>query len=346
MTILGASLKDHKLFSFGDVREFRFSTKKVEYEKEKFTRGTFGDQSTWQRTVEQQGFENAAYKTSGQWTYGGAGLMESPVYVPWIIVDIDRSNPVDAHEDATTAVNDFAASGFDHMFVAMSGMKGFHVALSTSHLSCPIFIDSASAGPTIKNFVSRLTNVQCDVSTLFPHQVYRITGSRNLKSGLYKRAYNVDSFLSLSLDAIYKNSENHQPWYYQIENPIVEPDLIHELRQAANDVLRERAGIRKKEERSYNKIGPTIGKILSGIDESEQFGNHVGRNKAAFILSCFILEHPEQHRQVRHVLGLPDTFDDRDAFDTLSYWYDVKCEKGSHQVKLHEPFASAQRRVL
>lgn len=343
----------HRLFTFGPIDDFRFSAKRIEYDRDKFTRNTYADTKQWTQFVEREGYETAAYKSVGQWPYGSAkeGNANDPVFVPWIIVDIDRPMIPDAYEDTLRAITDFEAFGFTNrtMYIAFSGSKGFHIILSSSPLGFPIFKSSSAAKETLTALVESITDVECDKSTFNPLQVYRISGSRNLKSGMYKTTYTLDDFIRSPLSKVIENAKSPRPWYWPCKMVEAEEDMIEALRKAGNIAL-SRGVDRPRFARGegYGRIGPTISKILAGVDESESVTDvHVGRNKAAFILSCFILEDPRQHEQVRSSLGLPNGDEDSEAvaFETLQFWYENRCERGSHGVKLKEPFGSAARRI-
>ena len=345
-------LREHRLFTYGDVKDYRYSGKRVEYAPEEFTREVFGDHRTWIKRIAADGMDTAGYITTGNWRFGDVGNPDANVFVPWIVVDIDRKSYPDAHADTITAIGDFESVGFDEksMFVSFSGSKGFHILLSTARLGHPIFKSSVDCTEIVAELLRSWTDVNFDTSTCNPLQVYRITGSRNFKSGLYKRTYTIGDFYKTSLAAIYENAKLPGKWVWPESMLETEAEMVDALRSSANAVLKSRIGRRyNKSKFGYNKIGKTIGAIIAGIEEGENFmSHHEGRNKAAYILSCFMLEHPEQLRQVRDRLGVNGRhdFDNPDlAFVTLEHWYNKRADKGTHPVKLIEPFRSAQRTI-
>ena len=345
-------LRAHRLFTFGDIEDYRFSGRKTEYLRDKYTKENYTDNKQWQRGIELNGFQNAAYRTTGQWRFPDRGDPEASVFVPWIVVDIDRTSFPVAHEDLLTGIMDFEAAGFDEdsMYPGFSGSKGFHLILSTGKMGWPIFKNSYDASEVIAEFIRSCTNIEFDLSVCNPLQVYRIAGSRNLKSGLYKKMYTVSEFMNTSLDTIYDNAKNPSKWVQPRKMVDVEDELVEVLRTGANSVLKARLGNKKRSsEKGWNRIGPIISQIINGIDEGDNFGEtHTGRHKAAFILACFMLEHPNQLEEVRTRLGVNGRhdFDNPDcAFDTLEYWYTHRTSKFTDEIKLKEPFQSAQRTI-
>lgn len=343
-------LKAHRLFTYGPIKDYRFSGRKVEYKQGQFTRESYQDNRSWRRGIEQQGFDNAAYVTTGQWRFPERGDPNAPVFVPWIVVDIDRDHYPTAHEDTLLAMMDFDSAGFDEdsIYIGFSGSKGFHVMLSTAKIGWPIFKTTYDATEVISEFIKEMTNVEFDISVCNPLQVYRVAGSKNMKSSLYKKMYTVDDFMDTSLDQIYENAKTPGSWSWPSQMYDAEEELVSVLRTGANNALKNRIGKKKESKKGWNGIGPTLSKIIEGIEESETFGVHSGRHKAAFILSCFMLEHPKQCEQVRLRLGINGRhdFDNPDcAFDTLQYWYDNRTYKATDHIKLKEPFGSAQRKI-
>lgn len=344
-------LQAHRLFTFGPVDDYRFAGKKMEFAPGEFTRHTYGDLKVWEAYILKNGSDQPAYRTVGQWRYGERGEADAPVFVPWIVVDIDRPFYPDAHADVITAISDFQAAGYDEksMFVSFSGSKGFHVILSTAKIANPIFRSSNDAASIIGEFVTGITNVDCDASTFNPLQVYRLSGSRNSNSGLYKTTYTISDFVGLALDKLYANAKTPTAWTMPASMIEADEALITTLRQSANKTLSRKFTKRGQRKGAWNGIGPVIAKILDGVEEGEAITDtHVGRNKAAFLLSCFILEHPEQHKAVRERLGLSsnDELGEQSvALETITYWYTQKCDRGSHSVKVTEPFNSAVRTI-
>lgn len=345
-------LKEHRLFTYGKIADYRFSGRRIEYSPEEYTRQVHADNRIWRRNVEQNGFSNGAYITTGQWRFGDVGEANATVFCPWIVVDIDRTFYPDAHADTLTAISDFESAGFDQdsMYVSFSGSKGFHILLATSVFGYPIFRSSRDASSIFGDLLRGWTDVEFDSSTLNPLQVYRISGSRNLKSGLYKRTYTLGEFDNLALETLYANAKDPGCWKWPTKMGEVEAEMVELLRTSANNTLK--SNLKNKKRRSnlgYNLMGKTLNQIVSGIGEGDSFGNdHEGRNKAAYIFSCFILEHPKQHEQVRNALGINGRhdFDNPDlAYQTLQYWYDNRVDKGTHAVKLKNPFNSAQRTI-
>lgn len=344
-------LKAHRLFTYGPIKDYRFSGRKVEYKKGSYTAERYEDNRAWRRGIEQIGFENAAYVTTGQWRFPERGDPNAAVFVPWIVVDIDRDYYPEAHEDTLAAMMDFDSAGFDpeSMFIGFSGSKGFHIMLSTARIGWPIFKTSYDATQVIAQFIREMTNVEFDVSVCNPLQVYRVAGSRNMKSSLYKRMYTVNDFMDTPLEQIYKTAQDPGSWSWPKQMGEVEEELVDVLRTGANKVLKDRIGNKRKgAKRGWNGIGPILGQILDGIEESETFGDHCGRHKAAFILSMYMLEHPKQCEETRLRLGINGRHDFENpdcAFDTLQYWYDNRTYKSTDHIKLKEPFQSAQRRI-
>ena len=343
-------IREHRLFTYGPIKDYRFSGRRVEYDLESFTKERYEDNSGWRRGIEQNGFDNAAYTTLGQWRFPEKGDPNAPVFVPWIVVDIDRVNLLEAHEDTMMALMDFDSVGFDYrsMYPGFSGSKGFHVMLSTGKLGYPIFKSSYDAMEVIREFLREITDVEFDLAVCNPMQLYRVAGSRNLKSGLYKRMYTLPEFMDTSLDEIFKNAVKPTSWSWPRYKQEVEDEMIEVMRTGANKVLKQRATEhRTGSKNGYNGIGPTLKAIIDGIVEGDTFGNgHTGRHKAAFILSMFMLEHPKQCEAVRVRLGINGRhdFDNPDcAFSTLEYWYQNRTQKVTDEIKLKEPFNSAQR---
>lgn len=311
----------YQMFAYGKVEEFLYSeylvTENIRTE-DHLKRGRFNRTDKWREFVLENGHEKEAYSSLGAWRHDDMGRDGRPVFVPWIVVDIDRSVLYEALMDAETLVRAFKGMGIstDKMFVAFTGGRGFHIEISTAQFGCPIFADAEAARETIKQFVMNVSDdygIEVDSTVFSPHNLIRLAGSTHRKTGRKKRVFLSQRVLDQTPDQNFKmffEAESDQydnAWASAVEEEAREyfVDSAHE----AQRILTE-AQINK---RRGAQIGTTMKRILNGVAESEIWHErHVGRNKASYILACWIMESDSKKEQVANALGISSDMTDEE----------------------------------
>lgn len=297
-------VKTARTYFYGDVSEFERGEIVV---AEKNRRGKYGLANKWQNYVAQNGMDESAFTSIGRWRLGEEGDPEAPVFIPWLMIDIDRLSIPDAHDDVRAVVMALEEQGYDleRVFVSFSGSKGFHVAISSDQFGTPLYVDSLAARETVGVLVKSITDVRTDTSINNPRSLIRVTGSRHEKTGNYKRSWTAKRFMSLALHEALEDLRSHEPFEYP--DPTageVEQDVLRQFEDAAERAVAQVKSAREEAEKYGNVAGGTIRRISEGIAEGEHWHDrHVGRNKAGYILACWLIESEKQQRSFAHLIG-------------------------------------------
>lgn len=318
-------LKEFRIYAYGDATAFSLG----EVANGCHTiRGKYQRADIFRRHVAKSGTDHAAYVGVGRWrTRAEAGDPDAPVFVPWVVVDIDRPHIMDAFEAAHAVLREMEAEGvpLDRAFVSFSGSKGFHVALPSTIWGSPIFRDALSARTTLQRLVERVVGTEgIDPAPLSPLNLVRCTGSVHDSTGLVKRTWPATAFRALSLYDVTEAARSFEPFAYELTPADVEEDMVALFEEAAEEAVEEIRAIRRRARSGAGGLGSTVKRILDGVDEGEQFhDNHVGRNKAAFILSCWLHEGPKQQQAAARYLGIDvpgEPGSDRAAWGIYEWW--------------------------
>jgi hypothetical protein len=342
-------IKAFRIFYYGDVNDFTYAEKVV---TEKNRRGTYTNVENWIAYVAKRGIKSPAFTTVGRWRRGEAGQHNKPVFVPWISIDVDRPFITDAYDAAYGIAEELYEKGFDtsRCFVSFSGMKGFHISISTDQIGSPIFYDSLAARETIAMFTEYISSEKIDPHVNSPLSLIRLTGSIHETTGNYKRTWTLGRFLNMPMQEVFADLKSPLPFVFPDPTKgAVENEVHLHFRRAAEDAASTIKRQRQESAKYGSRAGGTISRILMGVDESEQWHDkYCGRNWAAFILACWLFEAEGQQRQVCDVIGYqPDhPFGTADAaFEILSAWN----SRNTPPIAVNElrgTFKSAQRKVL
>jgi hypothetical protein len=313
--------------------------------------GKFIDIQRWVDFVAEEGSEVEAFQTVGRWRKGETMDHAAPVYLPYIHLDIDRGSFPEAHEDAVEILSYMEEFPFDYDRVALSfsGSKGFHISIHTSQIASPIFENGRTARYFVSAFTKLITGgIPTDPALCSPYQLIRLTNSKHIKTGLYK-----NTVRSTGTDVTLSSTEFY-PWR---DSDLIGPpisDLAPLVKQAMQDADKLASRHIDAEQRIQNgeglpgRIGPIIGALLDGVKESENWHQlHAGRNSAAFILACFLLEGEARQKAIakaiQYVPELP--FGEIEtAYEILTAW-NLRNEPPYSDAELRNPFASATKVV-
>lgn len=308
-------VRTFRLYAYGDPSEF--TEGEIIVGDYRTQRGGYGNAERWSDYVALHGLDDAAYTTVGRWRRGEEGNNSVPVFLPWIVIDLDRTLLLYAYEDAQRIVDNLLNDGFDlsSVIVSFSGRKGFHIEISTEQIGSPIFRDSKAAKLMVAEILDRIRgDVEVDRTLLSPRQPVRLTGSIHDETGLRKRSWLGEEFLGLSMQEALSTDYDFASFERAQARRCDAQDLPREMFEQGHAVAVERYLTPP----TYGSaMGPTMNRIMEGISESEQWHEkHVGRNIAGYILSCWIHESKEQHLQVQERLGISTSA----TWDTMQAW--------------------------
>jgi len=322
---------EYKIHAYGDVSAFKYGGIANASPTLRWKQRQPGDVLSLIKNVAATGSQSALFRTVGVWRdRDDVRDPNQPVFLPWIVLDIDvAGHMVEAHETCLSILSDLEDAGLDsdRMFVSFSGSKGFHIAIATSQIGCPVFRDSDNARECLVRFVKTLTDHTFDPSTLSPLQMLRLTGSRHQKTGKYKKTWVASRFRTFQLHQVLSATDEFEPWQYP--DPTVgdiEEEVQNQFELAAKEQAQQAWKIiqdtKKNPHKGYDTPGPGIVALLKGLKPGESWGNREGRDWAAFTLSCFCFTHPKQHEMVRRTLKIHGEFDTsfNSVHETLTEW--------------------------
>lgn len=205
---------------------------------------------------------------------------DGPVYADWVPIDIDSDDLEKAHADARSVLNQMLHR-FDVNPVELpcffSGAKGFHVLIPAQILALE---PSDKMPATLKRLVSEMfDDVRIDTAIYDATRIFRLAGTVNSKTGLYKIPLNAEEILHRDLAWILEQAKAPRTAIF--------PDEVTEneqLRDAYRDTMRyldkprpvSAGGPQKRELAKTAK--PCVGAILAGVGSGH-------RNEAAIRLA-------------------------------------------------------------
>jgi len=314
-----------------------------------------GDVMRLMDSVAKNGNPDALFRTVGMWRdRKSVRKVNEPVYLPWIVLDIDVPGDMyHAHDTTKTILSDLTDAGvdMDRTFVSFSGSKGFHIAIATSQIGSPIFRDSDNARGCMIKFVKFLTDHKFDPSTLSPLQMLRLTGSQHQKTQMFKTTWVATRFNGLKLHSIIEQAKSFKPFVYPDPTVGGVEEEMHEAFEAKAEAQAKEAWEALQAEANqpagpkwHSPRGPLKQIIENGVARGEDWGNKSGRDWAAFTLSCYCLAHPEQHNAMRKMLGmLPEneaTFET--VHGTMDEWNE-RCSPPLTGKEISQKVGSADR---
>jgi len=301
------------MFSRADQSRFRRAEKVVgDVKSAKAERGLYGHARTFVRWVSEHGSEEPCFTNVGRWRTNDAAEKKAPVYIPWLVIDIDNIDLAQAYEDALRTVNRLLALGYDaeRIVCSFSGGKGFHVQVDSTQMGLVPFARQETA----RVFLRAYTRDVClddywDPAVCSPRSLIRVTGSTHSRTGYRKRSFLSNEFRRRGLHGVMKGLKSDYRGFRWPEGGDILPGPREHLRdvfEAAERQYRARSkrGMNRKE--SSGSKGGVLNRIKRGIQEGEEFGPknfHVGRENAAFIIGCKLLaQHPNNQRVAREKL--------------------------------------------
>lgn len=284
-------IMDFRVFYYGDAKDFRYTEIVSGRFDDYSTRGNKGVGEAWERQWAKQGLDKPSFVRTGRWRAKEVGDANAPVYMPWLIFDLDRQNLLDAFEEARRVLANIEEQFSLHdVFVAFSGRRGVHILFPTGKIGNPVFANSDSARYAINYMVERLAeDVQVDPAPTSPLTLIRVIGSTHEKTGHKKRAWTAHEFMETAPTALLDNLKEHRPII--IPDPrLVAPEgdtaLIDAAAIYAEDEMRREFRSRRKTNSGGKGI---IARIEKGVAESEQFSpGHQGRSKATFLYARYL----------------------------------------------------------
>lgn len=323
---------EYRIHAYGNTSAFRHGGIATASPSIEWAQKQPGDVRALMERVAEKGNSQALFRTVGMWRdRRDVRRVGKPVFLPWIVLDIDERGDIPlAHETALKILMDMEDAGIDmeRTFVSFSGSKGFHIAIATSQIGCPVFRDSDNARAVIVKFVEFMTDHEFDPSTLSPLQMLRLTGSKHESTGFYKTTWFAPRFRSLKLHEIIERAKSHEPWEYpdptvgDVESDIFEEFEWIAIEQAQDAWQRIQSQAAKPEDSWHEPKGDLI-TILDGVARGEKWGSHSGRDWAAFTLGCYCFTHPKQHEAARRYLNMPEIACEQtfaSVKDTLAHW--------------------------
>lgn len=347
-------IKEHRVLVNEDPRRYRLGISAWINDQGYFNMGDVNRAGSWIRVNAEEGNENAAFTTIGRWCReGDVRRAECPVYVPWLIMDIDRHDDLlRAYEDTQTVLGDIESYGFDmaRVFVSFSGSKGFNIAISTDQFGSPIFENSDAAREICGDLQMDITDVETDPHTYSALNMIRLTGSRHEKTGFYKRTWNAQRFSTFSFADIYRDRDEFQPFRFPDPTAgdsidVVRAEFLRLAKANAAKAVKRMSGAKRGADKS---LPPALRNIVNGVQEGQKWSKYrSGRDWAAFTLACYILDSLEQCQLVVDALKetLPIDPDPKFPLSVLQAWNEDRCYPPMKERKLNAKFQSAVKKI-
>jgi len=269
-------------------------------------RGQYAYGKTLTKNIAKQGHEQPVFTNVGRWRTVEQAEKRAAVYVPWLTIDIDNVDIVEAHEDAANTVQYLLDLGYDpeRIVASFSGSKGFHIQVDSSQMGMLPFKDSDAA----RAFIVAWTKSVCDrpfwdSAVASPRSLIRVTGSTHEKSGIKKHSFLAHDFLRLGMNGVMKNVRGEYEGFdwpsagVQLEDPHVHFLTVGD--QAVQNYRQQRKG------QSQSRSAGVLSNIRYGVSQGEVFGDkyfHVGRENAAFVAACALIDRCGTMATAKHKL--------------------------------------------
>jgi hypothetical protein len=266
-------------------------------------RGRFSKADKFCKWISKNGFDRPVFTNIGRWKPGEEAENKSPVYVPWITVDIDvDGNVFEAKDQARYLTETLMVEGYDlsRVLVSFSGRKGFHIQIASGQVGDPVFKSSICAQNFLKTFTANVGgDIDADPAVCSPHSLIRVSGSKHADTGFYKTTWTGEEFLKLAVQDVYRCAEDPD-----CNQPFEDPggSVVRAAREHFGKVYKEaeqRQEEASKEDDGTNKNHGVIDRIRGGVRESEIWGDkyfHVGRENACYVMGCWWLERYSERR--------------------------------------------------
>lgn len=258
--------------------------------------------------------------------------------VPFVVADIDGENLEVSLNVAHLLLKrlDELAVDLNQISASYSGNRSIHIRIPMGMLGNPIFRNTSLAKSILQEFLSSLWKQitedgshtpLLDMNLASPLHTIRAIGSAHPATGLHCVGFTGAELYQMGINTTVAYSEHYSP--YTLPDPsqaAVVPSLVELLEASAQ------ASNAKKKTPHHSSSG-VIARIKEGVARSEEFfPGHVGRNKAAFLYSLYLL----------------DRKSDVQAWDELQKWNKLNDPPiGSHHTdradELEQVFLSAAR---
>jgi len=325
------------MFSRKDKSDFKRTERVIgDVKSGSATRGKYGIGHQFIQWVSKEGLEQPAFTNVGRWRSDEASIQGCPVYVPWLTIDIDNVDLVEAYEDAVKTVDRLEALGYDlgRVVCSFSGKKGFHVQVDSTQMGLAPFKGPKHARLFLRTWTQEVcVGSYFDPAVFTPRALLRVTGSTHEKSGLHKRSFLAEEFRSRGLDGVMRNVRGPYKPFQWPEGGDVLPHPREHLRDAYERSEQNYRGRHATGAYSSpNEGSGVLDKIRYGIRQGQEFGLrnfHVGRENAAFIIGCKLLEECDNKRA---------------AYDKLCQWNGLN-EPPLRHARLEAQWRGAKRKM-
>ena len=249
-------------------------------------------------------------------------------YADYLVFDIDSSELTDAYASMQKLVEylEFREVGYETWF---SGSKGFHVQIPTSQFEFkPTDDHKILAKMSLE--ISTACGITTDSSIYNVTRIFRMPGSLNLKSGLYKIPVNPNTPLVQMLE------DAKAP----MENPYPDPDDY-----GVNDVLTKLYHGAMDEVRINRQITPTEEPKGSKLFVTVKEG---GRNDACYKLARKLARRSVGEKDALKIcawwgMSLPEPMNEREVKKTVASAYTKGMNELVDEESFHTQFFDAER---
>jgi len=297
----------------------------------------------WCRQVAEHGASGPRFTSIGAWRARGneQGLTTKPHTVPWITMDVDRSDLFEALDVAKRIVRRMDSMGvpLHKVHVSFSGKKGFHIRVPSGMAGAPVFANGAETERILRRFINHVSDEKTDLEVADPRQNIRLIGSVR-ENGYHVVAWDAEDFVkpNLALQHILNKAKSHHPYEIGHIHPLTVapvPELVRAM-VGAMDTTR-RANIPSFEDTKSADEGPresgVMRRAMEGCEEGVVWWDkgdkiHRGRSKLLFMAGCHLLRKHNRHT----------------AWSKLQE-VNEKCDPPMGQRELKGRFESAKRNV-
>jgi len=287
--------ENHRSFRYGEMCTSRFD------------RNRFTDYYNWIYSIANTGANGPRHTTAGAFRKMDLSRIgECPASIPFVVLDVDKDNPLDSHDSAVKIVSQLDARSIplEPILVCYTGGRGFHICIPSGMFGNPVFSSSSKTVPILSRFVSdTFGTVSVDTGVFNPSHLVRCIGSKHEQSGLFKLAYRANEFLGKDCYSILSRSSSFSP--FEVENPY-DAKPVPELVSGFLDAV-DRYGTyispdfdEVEELDTDNMVSRTVARALQGVSEGEIWDagrGYSGRNMAMFVVACHLLRKHDMDRQ-------------------------------------------------